>query len=325
MKRFLIVAALAALFAGCATVDAPIRVGTYNIRLSPGDKGTPNAWAERKADMVGLIRKLDLDVFGLQEVCPDQAAYIRGQMPDNEFVGDHREADRKTGEASPVCFRKSRFEALKKGTFWLSETPDVPASKSWGTACTRVCSYLILRDRLTDKTFCYANTHTDHVSALAREKGMLLIIERMKEFGAGSPIVFTGDHNCRENEKPAEAVAEILKNALYETERPPEGGWRTWNGWRWREAEVSTAEALKLDVVARNEQRVHPDKSGKERGKADALDASFYEKCGGPRIDYIYVSEGMRVLDYRTVNDPRPGKKLYPSDHFPVVATVELP
>lgn len=44
----------------------------------------------------------------------------------------------------------------------------------------------------------------------------------------------------------------------------------------------------------------------------------------GPRLDYIYVSPGVRVKDYRTVSTPRPGKKLYPSDHFPVTATVEL-
>ena len=40
-----------------------------------------------------------------------------------------------TGEASPVCYRKSRFEELKKGTFWLSETPDTPGLKGWGAAC----------------------------------------------------------------------------------------------------------------------------------------------------------------------------------------------
>ena len=44
----------------------------------------------------------------------------------------------------------------------------------------------------------------------------------------------------------------------------------------------------------------------------------------GARIDYIYVSPDVTVLDYATVADPRPGRKLYPSDHFPVVATVEL-
>lgn len=54
------------------------------------------------------------------------------------------------------------------------------------------------------------------------------------------------------------------------------------------------------------------------------ISTSFYDRCGGPRLDYIYVSPGVRVKDYRTVSMPRPGKKLYPSDHFPVTATVEL-
>jgi len=317
MKRLIIALFAAATALNMLAATDAIRVGTYNIRLSSGDKGTPNAWAERKADMADLINRLDLDVFGLQEVCPDQAAYIRERMSGYEFVGDHREADRKSGEASPVCYRTSRFEALRKGTFWLSETPEVPASKSWDTACTRVCSYLILKDRQTGKTFCFANTHTDHVSALAREKGMLLIIERMKEFGSCSPIIFTGDHNCRENEKPALAVSEILANALYRSQTPPLGSWRTFEGWAWRDEEVMTSEALKFPMDVRNARQGSPD-AEKIGGKHP------YEKFG-PRIDYIYVSKDITVVDYRTVNDPRPGKKLYPSDHFPVVATVKLP
>ena len=319
----------ALLLSGCLTSPADvIRVGTYNIRLSSSGVAKAdgeNYWPRRKADMVALVRKMDLDVFGLQEVCPDQAQYLREQLPEFEFVGEHRNADRVTGEASPVCYRKSRFEELKKGTFWLSETPDTPGLKGWGAACPRVCSYLVLRERTSGRVFCFANCHTDHISELAREKGMLLIIERMREFGQGAPIVFVGDHNCRETEAPALAVSKLLRNALYESETPPAGSWRTWNGWRWRDEEVSAAEALRLPIGVRNEPRPHPDKSGSERGKAEALDDSFYEKCGGPRIDYIYVSPGTRVLDYATVNDPRPGAKRYPSDHFPVMATIELP
>ena len=330
IRRFVAIVALALAFVGCATHPSDaIRVGTYNIRLSGGEgvvkADGKNYWDLRKADLVALVKKMGLDVFGLQEVTPEQAAYLRENLPEFAFVGEHRNADRVSGEASPVCYRKSRFEELKKGTFWLSETPDTPGLKGWGAACPRVCSYLILRERTSGRTFCFANTHTDHISELAREKGMLLVIERMKEFGAGAPIVFTGDHNCRETEAPAVAVSKLLKNALYETETPPTGGWRTWNGWRWRETEVPAAEALKLPIEVRNEQRPHPDKSGAERGRTEALDGSFYEKCGGPRIDYIYVSPCVRVLDYATVNDVRPGTKLYPSDHFPVTATVVLP
>ena len=316
MRKLLLVSLLAALISGCVSPEA-VRVGSYNIRLEPGDKGTPNAWQERKADLVALVKKLDLDVFGMQEVCPPQAQYFREKLADWEFVGDHRGADRVTDEASPVFFRKSRFEAIRKGTFWLSETPEVPASKSWGTCCTRVCSYLVLRDRRTGKRFCFANTHTDHISELAREKGMLLVLERMKDFGEGAPVIFTGDHNCRETEKPALAVAEILDNALYRSETPPKGSWRTFNGWQWRDEEVSSKEALARPVEVRNAIKGSPD--------AAKVDGRHPHEDFGARIDYIYVSPGVRVLDYETVNAKRPGKDLYPSDHFPVTATVVLP
>ena len=43
------------------------------------------------------------------------------------------------------------------------------------------------------------------------------------------------------------------------------------------------------------------------------------------RIDYIYVSKGVRVLKYETRDDRRPGTDLYPSDHFPIIATLSLP
>ena len=289
-----------AVFCGCTTQpgqwtsssvdEGALRVASYNIRLSPGDVGTPNEWKNRKGDLVNLVRRMNLDCFGMQEVCPDQAAYLREQLPEFEFVGDHRGADRKTDEASPVFYRKSRFEALKKGTFWLSETPEVPASKSWGTACTRVCSYLVLKDKVTGKAFCFANTHTDHVSALAREKGMLLIIERMKEFGKGAPIVFTGDHNCCYDEPPAKAVRRILKDSRDIVETKPVGPHNTFQGFgKYKDGPVNRKGVTK-------------------------------DYC----IDYIYVSKGTRVLDFTTHSDRRPGTDLYPSDHFPVSATIVL-
>lgn len=142
--------AFAALLAlsGCVSVPGDaVRVGSYNIRFSDGDRGTSNDWDVRKTDLVAQVRRLDLDALGLQEVCPDQAEYLRANLTEFGFVGEHRNADLKNGEASPVLYRKSRFEALKSGTFWLSETPEAPGSKSWGTACPRVCTWALLAER----------------------------------------------------------------------------------------------------------------------------------------------------------------------------------
>ena len=318
MKRFIL--CLLAFTAGVAFAanGTALKVGTYNIRLQPGDKGTPNAWESRKADFLNLLRRLDLDAFGLQEVCPGQAEYITNNLPQYVLVGEHRNADRVSGEASPVLYRKDRFDALKCGTFWLSETPEVPGRKGWGAACPRVCSWMWLKDRKTGKTFCFANTHTDHVSALARKEGMLLIIRRMHEFAPpGTPVIFTGDHNCRETEEPAQAVSKLLKNALYISETPPTGPWRTFTGWKWREKEYSTSDALKLAPHVRNARKGSPDADKRTNG------GYVWEDCGA-RIDYIYVSDGIRVKSYATRDDPRPGTKLYPSDHFPITAVIEL-
>lgn len=296
MKKTMFIVSLVAIISGCAVFDAPspnIKVASYNIRLQLGDIGTPNAWEERKADLVALVKKINPDVFGMQEVCPGQAQYFRENLTDWEFVGDHRGADRKSDEASPVFYRKSRFEPLQTGTFWLSETPEVPASKSWGTCCTRVCSYLVLKDRLTGKKFCFANTHTDHVSELARINGMQLIINRMKEFGAGSPIVFTGDHNCRYADAPAVAVRQVLKDARDICLTQAKGPCSTFQGFgKYKDGPVFSSNGKRYD---------------------------------DNRIDYIYVSDGTRVLDFVTHDDKRPGTDLYPSDHFPISATIVLP
>lgn len=260
-----------------------LRVGSYNIRFSDGDRGTPNDWNLRKEALAGQLRGLDLDVFGLQEVCPDQMADLRERLPDYELVGDHRDQGRQTGEASPVVYRKDRFECVKSGTFWLSETPEVPGSKSWDTACPRVCSYVFLKDRQADRRICFANTHLDHWSAAARENGMKLILERLSGLSEGAPVVLTGDHNCRHGDAPAITARTVLCDARDVAESPDPGPRNTFH--------------------------------------------AFGKLAGDPRnlrIDFIYASSGTRVLDFVTHGDRRPGSDLYPSDHYPVSATLVL-
>ena len=282
----------------CAA-PAKMRVGTYNIRcISKSDQGE-RSWNDRRKDFFAHLRKLDMDVFGLQEVTAGQYKEIEKEFSDYAMVGRFREAKDFTGEAVPVCYRKSRFDLEKSGTFWLSETPDVPGSKSWDTGCTRICTWTLLKDMKTGKTFCFTNAHTDHKSELARKNGMLLIAKRMREFAPeGTPVVFIGDHNCTETSEPAKAISAILKDALHISETPPSGSWRSYAGWKYADSELTITEALKLPPAKREKK--------------------------GCRIDYIYVSDGIKVKSYSTLNDPRPGTRLYPSDHFPVVADIEL-
>ncbi|MGN0855771.1 MAG: GH92 family glycosyl hydrolase [Kiritimatiellia bacterium] len=257
-----------------------LRVGSYNIRNENGDRGSDNDWNRRRTDLVEEIRLCGLDVIGLQEVLPGQDKYLRTALPEFAFVGEFRGSDRKSDEASPVLYRRDRFDLEKSGTFWLSEHPDEPGSKSWGTACTRICSYAILKDRSTGRRFCFANTHTDHVSEQARVEGTQLIIRRMKDFGSGAPIILTGDHNCTPEEKPARLLREKLADAREIALVKDDGPKGTFNGWK------------------------HPPED--------------------KRIDYIYVTKGTKVLDFKTRGESCRGSNRYPSDHFPVTATLAL-
>jgi endonuclease/exonuclease/phosphatase family metal-dependent hydrolase len=49
---------------------------------------------------------------------------------------------------------------------------------------------------------------------------------------------------------------------------------------------------------------------------------SFSDKGGSGRIDYIFVKNGMKVLDHRTLIKKERG--IYISDHWPVEAVVRL-
>ena len=283
---------------------APLKVMTYNIRTSAHDKGTPNAWESRREDLAALVEREAPDVVGFQEVMPDQMEFLVSRLAGYTFTGEFRNADRTSGEASPVAFRTDRFDAVKSGTFWLSETPDEAGSKSWKAALPRICSYAVLQDKASGRRFSFANTHTDHKSEEAREQGMLLVIERMKEFGGDAPIVFTGDHNCFEDDKPSIAVRGMLNDAMYASESPPEGTWRTFNFWEWNDNELTIGEALKRGTAVSN---IPGHDSARKR------------------IDYIYVSPQTRVLSFRTNPETRPGTQLYPSDHFPTTAEILLP
>lgn len=300
-----------------------LNIATYNIRQSGGNADTPNSWQNRCNDFVNFIREMKLDVIGFQEVTPIQLEFLGESLSEYSYLGEFREKDRKSGEAGPVFYRKSLFELKDSGTFWLSETPDVPGSKSWRTACPRICTWVILKDTRTGKSFAFANVHTDHKSPLARTNGLRLILQKMEHFAKGVPVILLGDLNCSEIEQGIVEVSKVLRNAMFVSETPPTGPWRSYTGWKWRKDEVSTKEALTVPIRVRSTRRESSDEYYFRKEGLEPMPYSNY--INGARLDYIFVSPAIRVLSYATRNDSRPNLNLYPSDHFPVTVTIVLP
>jgi len=205
----LVISVVIFLAAGCTTqhaADRELRVMSFNIRCATAPDG-PNVWDNRREMFVQTVRAFDPDIFGSQEVVGVQPRDLREAFPDFTYVGVGRSDGKEAGEASPIMFRTSRFELVSSGRFWLSETPEVPGSKSWDAAITRIATWVRLRDRdRKAMEFLVINTHWDHAGAVARLRSGELIQSRLPGLAGGAAVIVMGDFNCTEDDAPYRAI-----------------------------------------------------------------------------------------------------------------------
>ena len=190
---------ICSVFQLAAADSKPLRIVSFNIRCTNMNDGT-NSWDLRREVFFGEVKRLAPSIIGFQEVRPDQYQDIVGRLKrDFDFVGVARDDGKDKGERALVAYDKRRFKKIKTGDFWYSETPEVPGSKSWDTAITRVCTWVRLKDKATGREFLFVNTHFDHKGVVARENSSRLLVKRLPELARGSPIILTGDFNMHED------------------------------------------------------------------------------------------------------------------------------
>jgi endonuclease/exonuclease/phosphatase family metal-dependent hydrolase len=189
------------LTAACPPVPAApprdsLLVMSFNIRLkTPKDTGTRD-WKARRGGVVEIARRHYPDLIGFQEALPEQVRFLSKELPEYACVAAGREGGG-LGEAVPVFYKTRRFEALGSGHFWLSETPDVPGSKTpeWGARYPRMVTWARLRDKVTGRELCFASTHFSHVSDDARVHAARVVAERLGKAGDVS-VILAGDFNA---------------------------------------------------------------------------------------------------------------------------------
>lgn len=95
-----------------------------------------------------------------------------------------------------VFFRKDRFEPLEYDHYWLSDTPDVMCSSTWGNTCRRMVTWVKFLDRRSGRQFYFMNTHFDHEVQAAREKSATLVLQRTLDLKTPLPVLLVGDFNA---------------------------------------------------------------------------------------------------------------------------------
>lgn len=182
-----------------------IRVMTYNIRTSAAADSS-NGWEFRKDNLTAQVRYHQPDLLGVQEAREEQLKDMQERLPEYAWYGVGRDDQSKSNEYSAIFYLKSRFKILGSGTFWLSENPEKPASKSWDSALPRICSWIKVSDLHTKKTFYHFNTHFDHKGPIARAHSSSIILQKIKTIAGSSKVIVTGDFNTNSEQEPYKAI-----------------------------------------------------------------------------------------------------------------------
>ncbi|HEV8287008.1 MAG TPA: endonuclease/exonuclease/phosphatase family protein [Chitinophagaceae bacterium] len=260
-----------------------LNVMTFNIRFNNEADGQ-DAWPYRKDKMASQILFHEVQLLGVQEALHDQMTDLKERLPQFKYVGVGRDDGKEKGEYSAIFYDTVRLQLLQSQTFWLSETPAVPGSKSWDAAITRIITWAKFKDEKTKKIFFAFNTHFDHMGKIARRESAKILLDKVKQIAGDIPAVITGDFNAEPADEPIQIILD-KNNPLYlvdskqVSKSPHYGPTGTFNGFKSKE---------------RNDQP----------------------------IDYIFLKGVWKVYSHATISESWDGR--FASDHFAVLAKLGL-
>lgn len=191
----LLMTAVLGVMAAQSSAEAPgtLTVMTYNLKYA--SPNPPNSWPERRPLMKEVIGMVAPDVLGTQEGLYSQLQDMAADLPGYQWIGLGRDGGSR-GEFMAVFYRRARLEPLAFDHFWLSDTPEVMGSKTWGPKLPRMVTWVKFRDRETKGEFIFMNTHFDHQVQEAREKSARLVRERAGRLDPALPLLLVGDFNA---------------------------------------------------------------------------------------------------------------------------------
>jgi endonuclease/exonuclease/phosphatase family metal-dependent hydrolase len=282
----LLVAALGAGAVPPVAAQVPLDVMTFNIRTASGRDGD-NAWPHRKELVVSTIERFAPQVVGLQEALDEQIEYLDAMLPDYRWLGIDRGLNGGVGlsEATPIFYRFNELSPIESGNFWLTSTPDVPPRRRDGVRRRRGGGRIVTWGRFYHHdTGRQIYVFNTHFT-LRRGQSQLDSADLIATRVAALPA------------GTAVIVMGDFNNSAEESE--------TWR--------VATAQGLRDAWVIADKQRGPTATYGDFGPPEDAL---------GERVDWILVGERVEVGWVETVLDNEDGR--YPSDHYPVAASLEL-
>lgn len=261
----------------------PLNVMTFNIRYNT-PRDSANAWPNRKDLAASQVLFHEVHILGVQEALHDQIIDLKERLKQFTCIGVGRDDGKEKGEYSAIFYDSTRLRIIQSGTFWLSTEPQVPGSKGWDAAITRLVTWARFKDRKTNKIFGVLNTHFDHMGKIARAESAKLLLRKTSELMGTLPCIITGDFNASPQQEPIQII-------------------------------LNESDPLHLTDSKAVSATPHYGPTGTFNGFGPK------EKDDQP-IDYIFIKHKVKVLKHATLSQSWDGR--FSSDHFPVLARVIL-
>lgn len=272
-------------------VVCSVRVMSFNVRGASHRRDGVNVWEKRSGMNVETIRRHGPGLIGFQECQYENLEVYEKELPGYTRLTGPVYGTGQAEEFAAIFFDPERFEELDSGGFWLSDTPE-EYSASWGNEVVRSANWVVLRCRENGASFLHVNTHLDHVSESARVEGSRLILRQTKANIGDPPTVVTGDFNCKPGTPPYRVFVE---DGFVDTFL----------------AAGNQDDQRAFSFHAFEGERFTPADTDKPVG----------------RIDWILVRDDAGIVTIRSHDILRDGDEeagIYPSDHYPVLAELEL-
>ena len=283
-KKFIFTVIYLLIFFCSSAHTEDLKVMTFNIRYdNPSDN--EYAWINRREMVFALLQNYKPEILCFQEALKNQVDQIRNYLKKYKHVGVGRDDGQDSGEFCVIFYDTMRFEKRDCATFWLSETPELPGSRSWNAACTRIVTWVMLFDKMQNRYLVVFNTHFDHVSEQARLESAWLLSARIRQIAGRENVILTGDFNATDN------------SGAYHFLTNPDSAY-------------SMNDTRKL--------------AGKNSEGPPYTYVGFpFQPEKDEIIDFIFISKNsdLRVIRNSIIDFHRNDK--YPSDHLPVMAQFE--
>lgn len=269
-----------------------MNIMSFNIRRGTAKDGR-NRWIFRQNLVNEILNRYCPDVLGIQEALDFQITALHRMLSGYEMVGIGGLGGRE-GMHTAIFFNAARFSLSEEGTFWLSDTPDIPASKGWGNILPRTCTWARLVEKESQQAFYFYNTHLDHLSQRSRRKSVVFLAQRIHARSFPDPFVLMGDFNARERSAP---IRFLKGKASLNTKTKGRG--------------------LNPTPLLDTFRQQHPDH------RKVVTFHGFRRYFFRFRLDYIFVPSSIQVQDAKIIK--LRWKKRYPSDHFPLFTRINIP